>query len=223
MMNMMNSMTEQTVINLCTVPIFVTSLSLSNSVTQEELEVFKSIELDRQYGDDANFLSKEIHVLKTYKLDRIKSLCDFYVEHYTKNILQIKNKFSMTKSWLSMNVRGTKHHAHSHRNTMISCVMYFDENLSNEPMANINFEQPALDSIFKSFQFQFDVLNRNQYNSPVAMVKPRTGTVIVFPGWVRHETDLCESDTKRYCLGTNYFLEDSTGEGYHNVKITLSE
>ena len=218
MKSMMNS---PTIINLNTVPVFVTNIGIP--ITKEELEIFKSIKLNRQYGEDGNFLSEEIHVLKTYNLERVKKICDDHVNYYTQEILKIKNKFSMTKSWLSLNVKGTKHHAHSHRNTMISCVLYFDEYLSNQPMANINFEQPGLDSIFKTFQFQFDNIEHNQYNSPIAMVKPTTGTIIVFPGWIRHETDLSESEVKRYCLGTNYFLEGSTGKGYHNLSISLSE
>lgn len=209
------------VINLFSVPIFVSHLSSEDMFTLDEVNTFKSIKLTKQWGEDGNHLSDEIHILKKYNLSRIKSLCDDYVDHYVKNIIGINAKFKMFKSWLSMNEKGTKHLAHSHRNTMISCIMYFDEHMSDELMAPINFGQFGLDSIFKTFQFDFNIIKTTQYNSTLAKVAPRTGTVIVFPGWIKHETDEAETNIKRYCLGTNYFFEGESAKGYHNIILEV--
>lgn len=209
------------IINLFSVPIFVTQLQGSDQITREEVETLKNIQVDKQYGNDGNYLSKEIHVLEKYHLNRLKSLCDGYVSDYVENVLGITNKFKMFKSWLSMNTKGTKHQAHNHRNTMISCILYFDENMSNDPMASISFEQDGLDQIFKTFQFQFDVNERNQYNNKILTIHPRTNTMIIFPGWIKHETEEAVSLTKRYCLGTNYFFVGESATGYHNLTISV--
>jgi uncharacterized protein (TIGR02466 family) len=210
------------VIDLFSVPIFAGSLEPSEGITKQEADLLKNIELDKQYGDDGNYLSKEAHILKAFNLNRIYNLCNKYVKHYTEDILGITDEFKMFKSWLSMNTKGTKHLAHSHRNTMISCVLYFDENLSNEPLAPISFGQKGLDNIFRTFQFDFKTKERNQYNNKVLTILPRTNTIIIFPGWVQHETEEAVSLTKRYCIGTNYFFVGESAGGYHNITIDVS-
>jgi uncharacterized protein (TIGR02466 family) len=210
------------IINLFSVPIFVTHLQGNEQLRREEVETLKNIQLDNQYGDDGNHLSKDVHILEKYNLYRIKTLCDQYVNHYIEDIIGITDKFKMFKSWLSMNVKGTKHLAHSHRNTMVSCILYFDEFMSEEVMAPISFGQDGLDQIFKTFQFQFNVKERNQYNNNILTVYPKTNTMIIFPGWIKHETEEAKSMTKRYCIGTNYFFEGETGGGYHNINIGVS-
>jgi len=211
------------VINLFSVPIFVAELKKQNEkLKKEEVEVLKNIKLDKQTGDDGNYLSQEYHVLRKYKLDRIKNLCDEYVNLYTNSILGITDTFKMFRSWLSMNECNTKHELHSHRNTMISCVLYFDENMSEEVLAPILFWQEGLDQIFKTFQFRFNLKEKNQYNNNVLTVYPKTNTLIIFPGWIKHETEESKSEVKRYCLGTNYFFQGESATGYHNITIGVT-
>lgn len=210
------------VINLFSVPIFVTNLEGSDQFQWDEVQLLKSIEMEKQYGDDGNYLSKESHVLDHYRLTRIKNVCDQYVKNYTENVLGITDQFKMFKSWLSMNTRGTRHLAHSHRNTMLSCILYFDEHMSDEPLAPISFGQDGLDQVFKTFQFQFNTKERNQYNNNVLTIYPKTNTMIIFPGWVKHETEEARSLTKRYCLGTNYFFSGESSGGYHQINIAVS-
>jgi len=210
------------VINLFSVPVFVTQLTGHEQFQRSELDILKSIDMDKQYGDDGNYLSKESHVLQKYNLNRIKHLCDRYVSHYTENVLGILDEFRMFRSWLSMNTMGTRHLAHSHRNTMISCILYFDEFMSDEPMVPISFGQDGLDQIFRTFQFEFKKKERNQYNNNVLTIYPRTNTLIIFPGWIKHETEEARSMTKRYCLGTNYFFNGESSGSYHNINIQVS-
>lgn len=211
----------QDVINLFSVPIFVKQFEGIERFNKSEVELLKSIEMDKQHGDDGNYLSKDSHVIEKYNLGRIKNLCDNYVHQYTENLLGITDQFKMFKSWLAMNTRGTRHLAHSHRNTMISCILYFDEYMSDEPMAPISFGQTGLDQIFKTFQFEFKTKQRNQYNNKILTIYPKTNMMIIFPGWIQHETEEAKSTTKRYCLGTNYFFNGESSDGYHNINIDV--
>jgi uncharacterized protein (TIGR02466 family) len=209
------------VIDLYSVPLFHTQLTASEQITHQEVEVLKTIKLNKQYGEDGNHLSEDIHILQTYKLDRLKNLCDSYVSHYTQNILGITDEFKMFKSWLSMNIKGTKHDAHSHRNTMISCILYFNEDMSNEVLDPINFEQSGLDGTFRNFQFDFKKKEKNQYNNKILSIYPKTNTLLIFPGWIKHEVPSIASNIKRYCIGTNYFFTGETGAGYHNLTVKI--
>jgi uncharacterized protein (TIGR02466 family) len=209
------------IINLFSVPISVIQLSGLDSLHLNEVDTLKRIQLNKQYGDDGNHLSEDVHVLEKYNLVRLRSICDREVKKYTRDVLGIEDEFKMFKSWLSMNERGTRHEPHSHRNTMISCIVYFDEYMSEEIMAPINFGQDGLDQIFKTFQFAFKVRESNQYNTNVLTVFPKTNTMIIFPGWIRHETQVAQSTTKRYCLGTNYFFVGESSNGYHNINVSV--
>jgi uncharacterized protein (TIGR02466 family) len=210
------------VINLFSVPILVHELDSTEGLKREDIELLKSIQMDKQYGDDGNYLSKDVHILQQYKLSKIYDVCNKYVKQYTEELLGISDEFKMFKSWLSMNTKGTRHIGHSHRNTMISCVLYFDENMSDTPMAPINFGQDGLDNIFRTFQFDFKQKDRNQYNNKILTIYPKTNTLIVFPGWVKHETEEATSTTKRYCIGSNYFFVGESAGGYHNITIDVS-
>jgi hypothetical protein len=210
------------IIPLFTVPVFVVQLENNEAFLEDEVRLLQTVKLNKQYGEDANYLSEESHVLEMLNLTRLRSICDYYVNIYANNIIGIDAKFKMFRSWLAMNVDGSKHHTHSHGNTMISCVLYFDETLSNDPMAPINFYQDGIKDIFKTHQFQFKTTHLNQYNSGHATVIPKTNTMIIFPGWIKHGTEINQTNTKRYCLGTNYFFEGEVGEGYHNINIKIN-
>jgi hypothetical protein len=208
-------------IDLYSVPVFVADLAHNEKFTRDEVEFLKSLKLEKQYGSDGNYLSDESHVLKHSSMSRIHQVCDRYVKNYTENILGITDEFRMFRSWLSMNTQGTRHLPHSHRNTMISCILYFDEFLSDQPLAPISFGQSGLDQVFKNFQFQFNVRQRNQYNNGSLTIFPKTNTIIVFPGWIQHETEEAKSTVKRYCLGTNYFFVGESASGYHHINIDI--
>jgi uncharacterized protein (TIGR02466 family) len=210
------------IINLYSVPIFCTQLEDDEKITSQEAEIIKSIELKRQPGNNGNFISEETHILDTYRLDRIKSICDKYIHHYTENIVGVEEKFKMFRSWLTMNVKGTKHDAHGHRNTMLSCILYMDEDLSDNTLSPINFGQKGFDQIFQNFQFQFTVKERNQYNNNILSIYPKTNTLIVFPGWINHEVPLVTNELKRYCIGTNYFMIGESASSYHKINIDVS-
>ena len=209
------------VINLFSVPVYVTQLVGHEQFQQQEVQLLKNIPLEKQWGDDGNYLSKDNHVLEKYNLARIRQVCDTYVHHYTEQVLGISDQFRMFRSWLSMNTQGTRHLPHSHRNTMLSCILYFDEHMSDQPMAPISFGQDGLDQVFRTFQFQFNVRERNQYNNNVLTIYPRTNTLIIFPGWLKHETEEAKSTVGRYCLGTNYFFQGECSTGYHNIHIDV--
>ena len=49
----------------------------------------------------------------------------------------------------------------------------------------------------------------------------RTGDLVIFPGWLNHETSVNESDDDRIIIGANYFLKGKLGtnEGLDVVNL----
>ena len=208
------------IFNTHSVPILVANLENKDKFTDAEIDLLKKIPTE-QPGEDARpYLSLDTHVLEKYNLFRIKNLCDLSIKNYTENILGIEGKFKMFASWLTINVNNTKHHSHYHQNAMLSCVLYFNENANDDTLAPIIFENNNLNNIFKQFQFYFEVREPNMYNTELKIF-PKTNTLIVFPGWIKHWTEESNTNEKRYCLGANYFFEDESAHGYHRLKIKV--
>ena len=42
-------------------------------------------------------------------------------------------------------------------------------------------------------------------------IKPRTGDLVIFPGWITHSCTENENDEDRIALGVNYFLKGEIG------------
>jgi len=207
--------------NLSAIPVFITQLTDDEKITREEYETLTSIKLLKRETEKSfsTMLSESSHVLDDPLLANIKKTKDKYVNYYLNEILGVDNKFSMTSSWLTMNQNGSSHERHSHGNVILSCVLYFCENLSDESMSSFYISQKGLDYVFQNFQFQYKIEKFNEYNSPNLTIPTKSNLLIVFPGWMLHGSEPMNKNTKRYCIGSNYFLNDHVGTGYHSLSI----
>ena len=61
----------------------------------------------------------------------------------------------------------------------------------------------------------------NIFNSEVFIVKPEENQIIIFPGHLEHASDTTTDTSVRYCIGVNYFIDDSLGSNEHKDTITL--
>lgn len=209
------------IISMSSVPILVTELTEDEGLTTEEYKVLTNIPLAKRDEDKifSTYLSESSQILNDVSLSRIKEIKLKYINYYLENIVNISNKFVMTSSWLTMNQNGSSHERHSHGNVVLSSVLYFCENLSDEPMAPFYISQKGLSGIFQNFQFEYNIKNYNEFNSPNLTVPTKTNLLVVFPGWMLHGSEPMNKNTKRYCIGSNYFLNDHVGSGYHSLSI----
>lgn len=212
---------EMNVFNLFSIPVLMSELLDFEKITTEEYEVLTSLEVKKREEEFENstLLSNSSQILEDPRLLRIKETKLRYVDHYLSNVINVTNKFKMTSSWLTINQNGSSHERHSHGNVILSAVLYFGENFSDENLSNFYISQEGTKNIFKSFQFTYDIKNYNEYNSPSLNLKPKNNTIIIFPGWMLHGSEPHNDSNKRYCIGSNYFLNDHVGSGYHSLSI----
>ena len=59
----------------------------------------------------------------------------------------------------------------------------------------------------ENFEFYYDVSKHNAFNAPCWKIPLKTGTVVIFPGWLRHCTIAHPSITPRICIGANFFIK----------------
>lgn len=209
------------ILNMCAIPVLVTEVLPDERITRDEYNILTNLEMSKRESekDFSTHLSKSSQILEIEGLENIKSTKEKYVNYYLRNVLSVSNKFTMTSSWLTMNQNGSAHERHSHGNVILSCVMYFSEDLRQGNMANFYISQKALDDVFRNFQFQYNTISFNEYNSPSLNLPTKNNLLIVFPGWMLHGSEPMKSSSKRYCIGSNYFLNDHVGSGYHSLSI----
>jgi len=206
------------------VPILVTELLDQEKINRDQYDVLVNIPLKKREEEfeSSTFLSNSSHILDHPSLLSIKETKERYVDYYLKQVIGIKNKFIMTSSWLTMNYNGSSHERHSHGNVILSCVLYFCENLSDEEMAPFYISQKGLPHVFQNFQFEYHIENFNEYNSTNLTIPTKSNILIIFPAWMLHGSMPMNSNTKRYCIGSNYFINDHVGSGYHSLNIQAS-
>lgn len=213
---------KNTVFNLNSVPVFVTELSEDEKISYDDYKTLTQLPMSKREDEKtfSTMLSDSSQILEHPALSKLKSTKLKYIDHYVKNILGCSNKLIMTSSWLTMNQNGSVHERHSHGNVILSSVLYFSENLIDINLAPFYISQKGLSNVFKSFQFQYDIENYNEYNSTNLSLTPKTNTLIIFPGWMLHGSEPQQSRQKRYCIGSNYFLNDTVGTGYHSLSVS---
>ena len=209
--------------DMWSVPVLMMELEGNEKITREEYNVLTNLPMQKREEEfkHSTLLSYSSQILEDPKLSNIKNTKLKYINHYLKNILHITNNFKMTTSWLTMNLNGSSHERHSHGNVILSCTMYFGENLSNEQMAPLYISQKGLDHVFQNFQFQYDKNSENNYNSTSLTLPTKTNTIVIFPAWCLHGSNPHNSSVKRYCIGSNYFIEDTVGTGYHSLDVKV--
>ena len=77
-----------------------------------------------------------------------------------------------------------------------------------------NYQQNFLT---KGFNFEYNIKNYNIFNSQEVVYKPRTGDILMAPGYVTHKAKNLGTKDK-YVIGANYFIRGDVGN-YENITI----
>ena len=208
---------------LSAIPIFIVEWH-EDIVNKNNLDFLLNLEMNK---DDSQKhllqLSKDTHILKNERLKSIQKIHTECSKQFTENVLGVTNEFKMTHSWLTKNVKGSKHHAHTHVGLMFSSVTYFNEDLSNGPFAPIKFYIPGLKNTFRDNYFKLDIKEYNEVNSSSWTIQPQKNQIIFFPAYLSHETEENVNDKTRFCIASNYFIHGHvfSEDKYHGFKISI--
>jgi len=178
-------------------------------LTKEEMEVVLGQEYRLSTGGKDVKITTSDTVLNNEKLNRVKIFILSRFNYYVENILQIKNCFYLTQSWSAINGKDSTHHLHAHPNTILSCVYYAAANPDNGGELRLKMQRSRLQ---EGFYFSYEKKEPNVFNSHATDIKVKTGDIVMFPGWVDHESLPNKSDEQRLIIGTNYFAMGQLGK-----------
>lgn len=181
--------------------IFSTPIYTSDFIrdfNEDEIKSYKKI-YDEHSKNELNLIGKSSRVLdETEAFSEIKEFIQVHLNQYTHQVygMNIKQKIKITTSWLNLSKPGMAHHHHTHPNSFVSGVFYFQ----TIPKDSIRFTSPI--TAFSNINFG-RLANGNHYdtlNEPV-----HNGRLIIFPSWLRHEVLTNRSDEDRISLAFNTY------------------
>ena len=203
----------------------VSKLSFTSFLSEKERQYcrqFKDYEEIR--SSDGPYVSKTYDLFANKDLYLLKNKFHKAIILYVELVLRSPSlKFKLTGSWLTKNTNNSSHHPHTHSNTMLSAVTYFNDSVkAGEKLPGIVFEPKKFSGVFPTFQFNFDdveVTDWNIFNCGTYTIRPEHNDVIVFPGHLAHASEV--SHTERYCIGANYFITGDVGSYINKNKLFL--
>jgi uncharacterized protein (TIGR02466 family) len=129
----------------------------------------------------------------------------------TLSYLRISRTLMVTGCWANVNAPGTGHRLHSHRNNYLSGAYYVQV---QEGADSINFFDPKP----QAGVIRPAATEPTAENTEVAMVRVKTGSLLLFPAWLQHAVDVNRSSRARISLSFNLmfpgFAEEMARPGW---------
>lgn len=125
--------------------------------------------------------------------------------------LRIPHPLRVTGCWANVNAPGTGHRLHSHRNNYLSGAYYVQV---QEGADSINFFDPKPQAgVIRPLASE-----PTAENTEVAMLRVKTGSLLLFPAWLQHAVDVNRSGRLRISLSFNLmfpaFAEEMARPGW---------
>ncbi len=116
-----------------------------------------------------------------------------------------ENEIYITQSWVNRSEPGQFHPKHKHPNSIISGVIFLDDN-TGESLPPIRFHRTVE---MLSLDFDFDDLN--EFNASCRLFEPEQGMLILFPSLLEHDVEKNESDRVRTSISFNTYVRGIVG------------
>ena len=188
--------------------LFATPIYLSNTERDfsiEELECVNYHKKQFNINIGKNKTSKNNFILKQNEMKFLHKDLMIKVNDYFKSVEDSNDEVELyiTQSWLNYNKSNTYHHEHWHTNSYISGVLYIK---ANENLDFIRFLNPR----YSFFEFS-NKNNFNVFNSGICDFPVKSGSIILFPSYLRHSVENNSSDYERISLAFNVFVKGIIG------------
>ena len=133
------------------------------------------------------------------------------MKDYATNVMRYKYKdLVFTQSWLTKKLQNTSHKAHTHPNTLISSVFYYEMKPNDPPLAFSNKVYSNNRPIFEPSYL--DDYNEHLFSQEVYFVHPKQNDLVIFPSWFTHGVPPNPNKEFRKSLGINALPKGVLGD-----------
>ena len=185
--------------------------------TTEIVEYFNSCEMNEASGGGYGLISKDSYILDN---SICKPLTSFFLECFnefaTKIMRSRYKEIEFAQSWLTYKMPGQFHRAHTHPNTLLAGVFYYDFQPGDAAICfskevksfNRSYLEPSLQEDFQEHPFSQEEI----------YFTPQLNDFIIFPSHITHGVPPNRTNKVRKALGVNAMTKGSLGD-----RETISE
>jgi len=183
--------------------------------TSSEKKYISELEMIDNIG---NLMSKNDKVLDSKELSKLRLFIDEQIIIFKKKLLQMKdaNEIYITQSWVINSNPDQFHPKHKHPNSVISGVMFFDEN-NDESLPPIRFHRTL-----EMFPLDFEFDNLNESNAGCRSFETAQGSLILFPSLLEHDVEKNQSDRVRTSISFNTYVRGVVGSRAKLTEVNVS-
>lgn len=162
-----------------------------------------------------NYLHPDWYILDNYAPTLKKILTD-KVNWYLRDVWGEDGNMRITISWVNYNPPNTKHHKHSHPNSIFSGCFYLDTAPDAGAIVITNPNKK---------QFYAESINgeKNKFTSSIFGFRPDKYDMYIFPSWLEHEVEPNKSDTTRISLAFNTFYTGTIGNLQEATQLMIDQ
>ena len=193
------------IVEIFPIPLYITTVTIDSNHENIILEE-RNNTYPNKYGNSTSLNTK---ILDNLELKPLKEEILSHIKKYNDTIFGYDASLKITQSWVNFNPNGSSHHTHNHYNSIISGVLYINDNSSE-----IIFQRNFTNSIVPA------VTTKTKYNAPSFRLSPTKGMLVMFPSELKHGVNKNEKDNERISLAFNTFYTGIIGD---NESLTLLE
>jgi uncharacterized protein (TIGR02466 family) len=194
-------------------PLFPTPLYVNTyeGDTTNIVKYFDSCEMDDTNNGTYGMISKNSYILDN---PICKSLSNFFMrcfEEFATDIMRYRYKeLQFAQSWLTYKMPGQFHKAHTHPNTLLAGVFYYDYQPGD---ASICFSKEV-----KSFNRSYlepslmDDYQQHPFSQEEIYFTPQQNNFIIFPSYLTHGVPPNQTNKIRKALGVNALTRGTLGD-----------
>jgi uncharacterized protein (TIGR02466 family) len=206
-------MKETVIESLFPNPVYISHIN--RKFTEKELN-FVTNQKNNSINNEGNISTTDKYILNKIELKEINEFIKSQCHNYLDKVICPKNNIELyvTQSWLNYTKENQYHHQHSHPNSIISGVFYFDCNKENDKIKFLNTDYQQISPEINDSKF-------NLWNSTSWWFPVETGQLIMFPSYIDHKVDNKKGNNIRISLAFNTFYKGVLGENNNATELIL--
>src|SRR5215469_4424489 len=192
-------------------PVF--KADIGHAISEEQVAFIKNLKMVQ---NQVNLISENLYIFDEPPLKSIKKAVDEALYTYAREVMGISQKLYVTQSWSLVNYPNVGMHGHSHSNSVVSGSLYYTDMPS--PPARMIFNRHTG---YQQLELSPEKGRRNLYNTPMAVVTPKKGEVVLFSSKLTHLVETNTAATPRYSIAFNTFIKGKLGDYRDVSELTL--
>jgi len=194
-------------------PVYISYIN--RKFTKKELD-FVNNQKNKCNNNEGNISTTDKYILNKIELKQINQFIKNECKNYLDKVICPKNNIELyvTQSWLNYTKKNQYHHQHSHPNSIISGVLYFDSDKENDKIKFLNTKYQQISPEINDNKF-------NLWNSTSWWFPVETGQLIMFPSHINHQVDNKKGNNTRISLAFNTFYKGILGENNSASELIL--